>query len=141
MTSRTILAAMGLAVIVLAAAGLYLAFFSDAGDACGTPGCISVDENCSKYRIENQRNADIKDPFVKGVVDIGFVEGYKVTEAAALLKTLGTATYMPIAPYRQAAFICVKKGYEQEWSARMRTYEWVEFAHVEGVNPIDTLDR
>jgi hypothetical protein len=139
MNNRTIFGAMGVAVIVLVAAGLYLVFFSGDGGASGPPGSISTSENCSKYRIENQRNAEIRDPFVKGVVDIGFVEGYKVTEAAALLKTLGTATYMPIAPYRQNAFICVKKGYEAEWVARMKTYAWVEFAHVEGVNPIDTL--
>lgn len=141
MTTRTILGAMCVAVLVLAAAGLYLAFFSNGGGASGPPGSISTSENCSKYRIENQRSAEIRDPFVKGVVDIGFVEGYKATEAAALLKTVGTATYMPIAPYRQNAYICVKKGYEQEWVDRMKAYDWVEFAHVEGVNPIDTIGQ
>lgn len=139
MSNRTILGAMGAAIVVLIIAGAYLAFFSGAGANCDTPGCVSVDENCSRYRIEKQRSANIRDPFVKGIVDIGIVEGTTVREAAALLKTVDTATYMPIAPYRQAAFICVKPGYEEEWVQRMKTYDWVEWAHVEGVNPIDTI--
>ena len=140
MNTRTIIGAMGLAVLVLAAVGVYVAFFSGGG-ASGLPGSISADENCSKYRQENQRNAGIKDQFVKGVVDIGIREGHKATEAASLLKTVGTSTYLPLLPYRQAAFICVEKGHEQEWADRMRALDWVEWAHVEGVNPIDTIGQ
>lgn len=139
MSNRTIFSAMGLAAIILVAAVSYVAFFSSDAEGCTAPNCVSTGENCSKYRIERQRNAHIKDSFVKGIVDIGLVEDTNVSEAAAFLKTVGTSTYMPIAPYQQAAFICVKDGHEQEWVDRMKTFEWVEWAHVEGVTPIDTL--
>lgn len=139
MNTTTILGAMGVAVAVLVAAGAYLAFFSDSGANCDLPGCVSLEENCSKYRLERQRSADIRDAYVAGVVDIGIVEGTDVREAAALMKTVGTATYMPIAPYRQAAFICVEDGHEDEWVERLKTFEWVEWAHREGVTPIDTI--
>jgi hypothetical protein len=139
MNTRAILAAMGVAAMILVVAGAYLALFRDDGPNCSLPGCVSVDENCSTYRIQKQRSANIKDPFVKGVVDIGIVEGTTARQAAALLKAIDTATYLPIAPYRQAAFVCVRGGFEQEWVDRMRAYEWVEWAHVEGVTPIDTL--
>lgn len=131
---------MAIALLALAGAGSYLLFFADGGEACSLPGCVSVDQNCSLYRIERQRRADIHDDYVDGVVDIGIVEGTSARQAAASLQAVGTATYMPISPYRQAAFICVQDGFEDEWVDRMKQYEWVEWAHREGVTPIDTLN-
>ncbi len=140
MSNHAILSAMGLALVVLVASAAYL-LFADSGKACELPGCVDKDQNCSKYRIARQRSADIHAPYVDGVIDIGIVEGTSVREAADLMKTVDTATYMPIAPYRQAAFICVEKGFEDEWVARLKSYEWVEWAHRTGVNPIDTLQN
>jgi hypothetical protein len=135
-TTRTIIGAMGVATIALIAVLAYLAFFADSGGASGPPG--SIDTNCQKYRTKNQQDAKLDDPFVKGVVDIGIVEGTKQVEAAALIKSLGTSAFLPF-PYRENAFVCTKKGYEEEWVERLRALDWVEWAHVEGVTPIDTL--
>lgn len=43
MNNRIIFAAMGAAVVILATAGLYLAFFSGDSGASGSPGSISID--------------------------------------------------------------------------------------------------
>ncbi|HVP05355.1 MAG TPA: hypothetical protein VMT90_06750 [Dehalococcoidia bacterium] len=139
MNTRAILASMTVAVAVLIGAVAYLAFFSGSS-ASGPPGSVSTSTNCSKYRLDHRREVELNDPYVKGVIEIGFNEGFKSTEAAGLLKTLGTAAYIPL-PYTQHAFICVKPGFEDEWVARMKTYDWVEFAHRDYSNPIDTLGQ
>jgi len=137
-SNRVIIGAMGIAVVVLAAAGVYLAFFAGSGSAYSLPG--SIDTNCQKYRTDNQHSAKIDDPIVKGIVDIGLVEGTKETQAAQDLKLIGTSSFLPF-PYRENAFVCVQKGHEDEWAARLKTFDWVEWAHSEGVNPIDTLGQ
>jgi hypothetical protein len=141
MSNHAILSVMGIAAVVLISSAVYLLFLADSSKACELPGCIDKDENCSKYRLEKRQSADIYEPYVDGVVDIGIVEGTNVREAADLMRTVDTATYMPIAPYRQAAFVCVEDGFEDEWVARLKTYGWVEWAHRAGVNPIDTLQN
>jgi len=134
MSNRRILSAMAVALLVLAGAGAYLAFFN--GGSAAADGSISDD--CQQYALDNAQHASIHDQFIKGIVTIGFKEGPDSPQAALLLRTIGTTFYMPL-PYHQTAFVCVQAGREQEWVARMKALDWVEWAHVEGVHGLLTL--
>jgi len=127
---------MAIAVATLVALGVAFAFGALDSGTSGPPG--SVSEECSDYALKNAEAAKVDDPFIKGVVTIGFKEGPSSPQAALLLKTLGTTFYMPL-PYRQTAFICVKEGYEKSWVEQMKALDWIEFAHTEGVHPLLTL--
>ena len=138
MSTRAIVGGMGAAIAVLLACLVYVAFLAGSSGASGPPGSLSTNTNCGKYRLEQRHKVAVSDAYVKGIIEIGFVEGTKSTDAAGYLRTLGTATYLP-GPYRQHAYLCVKDGFEQEWVARMKTYPWVEFAHQDYASAIDTL--
>ena len=128
--------ALGLATLVALGVALAAGLF-DSGPS-GPPG--SVSDDCQKYALENAKAADIHAPFIKGIVTIGIKPGPSSTEAALLLKGLGTTFYMPL-PYRESAIVCVEKGHEQEWIDKLKALDWVEFAHAEGVHPILTLTQ
>jgi hypothetical protein len=127
---------VAIAAAVLIGLGVAFAFGALDSGASGPPG--SVSDKCQDYALKNAEAATLDDPFVKGVVTIGFKEGPSSPQAALLLKTLGTTYYMPL-PYHQTAFICVKPGYELAWVDQMKALDWVEWAHVEGVHPLLTL--
>jgi hypothetical protein len=133
---RIIAAAIALAAATLVGVGVAFAFGAFDGGPSGPPG--SVSDECSKYALNKAQTAGVKDPFIKGVVTIGLKEGPDGPGAASLLNVIGTTYYMPL-PYHQAAFVCVKPGYENAWIDRMKALDWVEFAHTEGVHPILTL--
>lgn len=133
---RLIAAAVAVAAALLVALGVGFAIGAFDSGTSGPPG--SVSDECKDYALNNAETAGVKDPFIKGVVTIGFNEGTGASQAAVLLKTLGTTYYIP-SPYRQTAFICVKAGYENAWVEQMKARDWVEWAHVEGVHPLLTL--
>jgi hypothetical protein len=135
---RAIAAAIALAAATLIALGVAFAAGAFDSGTSGPPGSIS--DECSKYALNKAETAGVKDPFIKGVVTIGLKEGPDGPGAASLLNVIGTTYYMPL-PYHQAAFVCVKPGYEKAWIDRMKALDWVEFAHTEGVHPILTLPR
>ena len=92
------------------------------------------------WSTANGKSAGIHDPFIKGLVGVGFQPGQTVPGADALLKTLGTSYYV-VSPFHQYAIVCVKPGFEQSWAAQLKAMDWVEYAHPEGVIPILTLPQ
>jgi hypothetical protein len=126
--------ALAAATLVVLGVGFALGWF-DSGTS-GPPG--SVSDECSKYALNHAESAGVKDPFIKGIITIGLKEGPDGPGAATLLNVIGTTYYMPL-PYHQAAFVCVKPGYENAWIDRMKALDWVEWAHTEGVHPLLTL--
>jgi hypothetical protein len=136
MVNKLLVSAVAIGAAVLIGIGVAFAFGALDSGTSGPPG--SVSDECSKYALNHAESAKVDDPFIKGVVTVGFKEGPDGPGAALLLKTLGTTFYMPL-PYHQTAFICVKPGYEKAWVAQMKALDWVEWAHTEGVHPLLTL--
>ncbi len=136
MANKLLASAVAIAAAVLLALGVGYALGAFDSGTSGPPG--SVSNECSKYAYDQARSAGVRDPFIKGIVSIGLKEGPNSTAAAALLRAIGTTYYMPL-PYHQAAFVCVKPGYESDWIDRMKAMDWVEWAHAEGVHPLLTL--
>ncbi|MEO8458211.1 MAG: hypothetical protein ABI559_10400 [Chloroflexota bacterium] len=133
-STRLIIAAMAAASAVLIGVGVGLAFGAfDSGGTSGPPGSIDVTENCQKYGTDMMNKAKLTDPWLKGIVTVGFDHGPDGPAAVKLLNTLGTAYYLAL-PFRDQAWICVKVGYEDEWAAKLKALDWVEFAHKEGVS-------
>ena len=130
MPTRLIIAAMSIAAAT--AVGIGVAFALGAFDSSefGQGGTFSG--NCREYGTDHLNEQKFSDPYLKGVVSVGFNHGPDAPAAVDLLKGLGTSYYMPL-PFRDFAFICVKTGYEDEWSAKLKALDWVEFAHKEGV--------
>ena len=135
---RVIAAAIALAAATLVGLGVAFAVGAFDSGSSGPPG--SVSDDCQKYALANAKAANVHDPFIKGIVTIGINPGPSSTQAALLLKGLGTTFYMPL-PSRESAIVCVEKGHEQEWIDKLKALDWVEFAHTEGVHPILTLTQ
>ena len=133
MIDRAIVAAMGLATVVLVAIA-YLSIFEGDDGPSGPPGSVQTD--CNEMVFENRRSAARTDRYVVGVVQIGFIEGPEPPEASRLLRSTGTSYDIPLLPFRDFAIVCVEDGFEEEWVEKMRSYDWVEWAHRENGDPL-----
>jgi hypothetical protein len=135
---RVIAAAIAIAAATLVAIGVGFALGAFDGGTSGPPG--SVSDDCRKYATDKARNAGIHDPFIKGIVGVGFQADQTEPGAIVLLNTIGTSYYV-VSPFHDYAIVCVKPGFEQSWAAQLKAMDWVEYAHPEGVIPILTLPQ
>jgi hypothetical protein len=130
MTTKLLLGAMALAAATLIGLGAAFALGVFEGSDFGQGGTFSG--NCREYGTDHLNEQSFNDPYLKGVVSVGFNHGPDGPAAIALLQTLGTSYYMPL-PFRDFAFVCVQNGHEDEWANKLKALDWVEFAHKEGV--------
>lgn len=133
MSTRLIIAAMAVATATLIGLGAAFALGAFDSGTSGPPGSVSLDTNCQKYGEEMMNKAKRTDMWVDGIITVGFNHGPDGPGAVRLLKTLGTAYYLSL-PFRDQAWVCVQVGHEDEWAAKLKALDWVEFAHKEGVS-------
>lgn len=128
---------MAVAAATLVGLGVAFAMGVFEDDHFGPGG--SYTGNCRLFAREQADDVTLRQPYIKGVVSIGFKDGPDAPGAIALLRSIGTTSWVPL-PFRDAAVVCVEPGHEDEWAAKLKTYDWVEFAHKEGIDPFQTLD-
>jgi hypothetical protein len=116
-----------------------LVFVPIAGLAAHDAGAIRPFD-CQRMLAENTRSAELTDPFIKGIVTVGMNKGITAPEAAAMLDGEGAAFFLPY-PYREHAVVCVSEGKEESTADHLRTLPLVEWAHTEGVKPLQSENR
>ena len=129
-----------LAPVLLArlAAGL-LVFVPVAGLAAHDAGAVRP-FSCQRMLADATRSAELTDPFIKGIVSVGMNKGVLAPEAAAMLEGEGAAFFLPY-PYREYAVVCVAEGDEESRAEDFRELPLVEWAHTEGVKPLQSENR
>lgn len=137
MSTKLIAAAMAVAAATLVGLGVAWAMGVFESDDFGLDGGYTG--NCREYAEEQANDVTLNQPYIKGVVAVGFKDGPNAQGAISLLKTINATHWVPL-PFRDYAVVCVKSGYEDEWSAKLKALDWVEFAHKEGIDPFRTLD-
>lgn len=130
LNTKLIAAAMAVAIAALIGLGVAFALGAFGGSDFGPNG--EYYGNCLQYGTDHLNEQRFSDPYLKGIVAVGFNRGPEAPEAVSLLRSLGPSYFMPL-PFRDFAYICVKNGYEDEWIEKLKAMDWVEFAHKEGV--------
>jgi hypothetical protein len=128
---------MAVAAATLFGLGAAFALGMFEGDDFGADGGYTG--NCQQYAREQADDVSLHQTYIKGIVAVGFKDGPDAPGAIALVKTLTATGWVPL-PFRDYAVVCVEPGREDEWAAKLKTLDWVEFAHKEGIDPFATLD-
>lgn len=103
------------------------------GGSSGPPG--SIDTDCRGYAQDKTIHAALTDRYIDGIISVGLKPGHDAREANEFAATLETAYFVPL-PYIDYALVCVKEGHEDEWIARIKALDWVEWSHREGIRPL-----
>jgi hypothetical protein len=93
---------------------------------------------CGREVQYHRTHAKLTDDYNKGYVEVGFEFDVSVQQAAATLDRLGAHWEIDY-PYHRYAWVCTRPGEEREWEERLRNTEGVQFAHQEGVNPLEII--
>jgi hypothetical protein len=126
-------------LLVLRLALGLLVFVPIAGLAAHDAGAVRPFD-CQRTLAENTRNAELTDPFIKKIVSVGMNKGVEAPEAAAMLRGEGAAFFLPY-PYREYAVVCVAEGDEESTAEHLRELPLVEWAHTEGIKPLQSENR
>jgi hypothetical protein len=128
-----------MAVAAATLVGLGAAFALGAFEGSDFGANDSYTGNCQQFARKQQEDVHLGQRTVEGIIEVGFNPGPTAPEAIDLLKTVGTNYWVQL-PFRDFAIVCLRPGHEQEWIDRMKTYDWVEFAHKQGIDPSKAIN-
>jgi len=94
---------------------------------------------CGREVQHSRTHARLTDRFNAGYVEVGFEFEVSVQAAAATLDRLG-AHWEIDHPYHRYAWVCTRPGEEEHWIRILEDTEGVQFAHQQGINPIEIVD-